>query len=168
MARLVTNDFDFNGQARLLNLPDPTAPQHAATRQWVDDNNEAREFGSVFDSGGSFALYQANPIILTTYIPSGSLGVVRDVQICASAPYKIWIRDVLWETEQGVGSSSVTLRTASGGLGTALTNALATTTANATSRKSFGVRYVDPLGQMWLRFTDGAVRGNLTMIVVRG
>jgi hypothetical protein len=36
MPRQVLSDLDFAGVARVTNLPDPTAPQHAATRAYVD------------------------------------------------------------------------------------------------------------------------------------
>jgi hypothetical protein len=36
MARPVGNDLDFQSVSRILNLPDPTLPQHAATRAYVD------------------------------------------------------------------------------------------------------------------------------------
>src|SRR5215218_7068057 len=36
MARLIGVDLDFNSVARLLNLPDPSAAQHAATKAYVD------------------------------------------------------------------------------------------------------------------------------------
>ncbi|MFN4328287.1 MAG: hypothetical protein ACK4FF_05370 [Limnobacter sp.] len=36
MARQQLSDLDFNNQARPINLPDPTAPQHAATKAYVD------------------------------------------------------------------------------------------------------------------------------------
>ncbi len=36
MSRQVLTDLDFNNVARLLNLPDPTLAQHAATKAYVD------------------------------------------------------------------------------------------------------------------------------------
>ncbi len=36
MARLVRTDFDFGGVARILELPDPTLPQHPATKAYAD------------------------------------------------------------------------------------------------------------------------------------
>jgi len=36
MSRQVLTDLDFNNVAKLLNLPDPTAAQHAATKAYVD------------------------------------------------------------------------------------------------------------------------------------
>lgn len=36
MSRQVLTDLDFNSVAKLLNLPDPTAAQHAATKAYVD------------------------------------------------------------------------------------------------------------------------------------
>jgi hypothetical protein len=36
MAKLVGSDLDFNSAARIVNLPDPTAAQHAATKAYVD------------------------------------------------------------------------------------------------------------------------------------
>lgn len=36
MAKQVLTDLDLNNAARLVNLPDPTLPQHAATKAYVD------------------------------------------------------------------------------------------------------------------------------------
>ncbi|MGD9545052.1 MAG: hypothetical protein AB7F41_14560 [Methylocystis sp.] len=36
MSKQVLTDLDFNSVAKLLNLPDPTAAQHAATKAYVD------------------------------------------------------------------------------------------------------------------------------------
>ncbi len=36
MARQVLSDLDFNSAAKILNLPDPTAAQHPATKGYVD------------------------------------------------------------------------------------------------------------------------------------
>lgn len=40
MARPIHTDLDFGGFSRILNLPDPTAAAHAATKQYVDANIE--------------------------------------------------------------------------------------------------------------------------------
>lgn len=36
MSKAVRTDLDFNGDTRILNLPDPTLAQHAATKAYVD------------------------------------------------------------------------------------------------------------------------------------
>ena len=36
MSKQILSDLDFNNAARLLNLPDPTLPQHASTKAYVD------------------------------------------------------------------------------------------------------------------------------------
>jgi hypothetical protein len=36
MAKTILSDLDFNSAAKILNLPDPTAAQHAATKAYVD------------------------------------------------------------------------------------------------------------------------------------
>ncbi len=44
MAKQVLSDHDFNNVARIVNLPDPTAPQHAATKAYVDAGREGLNF----------------------------------------------------------------------------------------------------------------------------
>jgi hypothetical protein len=36
MSQLIASDLDFNSSARILNLPDPSAAQHPATKAYVD------------------------------------------------------------------------------------------------------------------------------------
>ena len=40
MSRLILSDLDMSSVARLINLPDPTLAQHAATKAYVDVNIE--------------------------------------------------------------------------------------------------------------------------------
>lgn len=168
MARIITSNLDFGGLARCVNLPDPIDPQEPATRAWATATlapipvmPDHVQGSTIVDS----LTWISVPVFLKAEIIAGAAGA-GDVQMMVASPYKIRVWDVWVKTKTAQGSSSVTLRSAAGGIGTAYTSALSTA-AIGTSRDSTADYFqISVNATIYARFTNRAVACSICMIGV--
>jgi hypothetical protein len=168
MSKLISSHLDFGGSARCVSLADPVDPQDAVTRAWatatlVPNPAMPEHVGGalIVDSLTWISL----PIFLKADIGAGAAGA-GDVQLMVASPFKMRIWDVWVKTKTAQSGSSVTLRSAAGGIGTAYTSALSTA-AIGTSRDSTADYFQISLGAtIYARFTNRAAAVAICMLGV--
>jgi hypothetical protein len=168
---IVLAHVDFNSVARAINLEDPVDPQDAVTRAWALANLAANplDLDQVATSGYSFNGSQTLadiPLMIRANCSAGAAGG-GDVTVILSSPLKIRVWDVWTKTTTAIASSSVTLRSSSGGLGTALSSAMSTG-AVGTTRDTLGNSgdyfQVAAGASLFARFTNRAVACTICML----
>lgn len=105
--------------------------------------------------------------VLRVSFVAGTPGTADDVAIVASAPYGFRILDAWADVSTGIGASTVQLRSATGGGGTALSSALASATVSTARTSSGSSHAVASGGTVFLRRTDRGVAGEVFMLVCR-
>lgn len=115
-------------------------------------------------------LGQASPFVISLAFAAGGGGAADDVAVLAAnlLPFQVRVIDAWLNTIVAVGGATGTLRTASGGGGTALSGAMSAAGANATSRSSLGAtQTVAANGTIFLRRSDSGFSGEVYLLVTR-
>jgi hypothetical protein len=108
------------------------------------------------------------PFIVTQPLTGGVTGTADDVTIYnADAPFDMRILDVWAVLSAGVLASTVQLRSASGGGGSALSSAIPSTTSGTSRNNDTATRQVAGSGSLFIRRSDRAVAGRILILAVR-
>ena len=113
---------------------------------------------------------QASPFVISLAFAAGGGGAADDVAVLAAnlLAFQVRVIDAWLNTITAVGGATGTLRTASGGGGTALSSAMSAAGANATSRSSLGAtQTVAAAGTIFLRRSDSGFSGEVFALVTR-
>jgi hypothetical protein len=107
-------------------------------------------------------------ITIYTSFAAGAGGSADDVSIFTSnAPFNFRILEVIVYTTTAVASSTVTLRSATGGLGSALSSAISTTVAGQTSNNNTATTTVASASSLIVRRSDSGVAGEVVIFAVK-
>lgn len=109
------------------------------------------------------------PFVLPVVLTAGTPGTADDVTVfAANAPYGLQIVDVWATVTTGISSKTVTLRSASGGGGSALSAALDFGTSSTRVRDSLGsAPSVAKGGSLYVRRSDRGVAGTVFVLVLK-
>lgn len=108
------------------------------------------------------------PFIIYVSFAAGTPGTADDVTVFSStAPFNFRILESWLVTGTAIGSSTVQARTATGGLGSALSTAMSSTVAGKTSDNSTATVTVASGGSVFLRRSDRGVAGEFFAMCVR-
>ncbi len=111
---------------------------------------------------------EAVPFVQRFTYTAGTPGTADDVTLISSATYGFRIIDAWTMTVTHVSGSSVRLRSAAGGGGTALSSSMSTNAADNMARNDFGATTTVAAGTpVFLRRTDRGVSGEVCLLVVR-
>jgi hypothetical protein len=110
----------------------------------------------------------ATTITIYASFAAGAGGAADDVSIFTSnAPFNFRITEVIVYTTTAVSLSTVTLRSATGGLGSALSSAISTTTTGQTSNNNTATTTVASASSLIIRRSDSGVAGEVVIFAVK-
>jgi hypothetical protein len=110
----------------------------------------------------------AVPFVIRVPFSAAAAGSADDVTIYnAAAPFSFRITDCHVKISTAIGGSTVTLRSASGGAGSALSSALSSAATGTARNNDSDSRAVATNGSLFLRRSDRGVAGEITINCVR-
>ncbi len=126
-----------------------------------DESIEADQVAPV-DANG-FAV----PLVLRKAYPAATAGTADDVTVLLAAPFDFLLLDVWVRTSTAIGGSTVTLRSATGGGGTALTTDIDTAALGVTRNNANQPHSVAAGSNLYLRRSDRGVAGAVVILAYR-
>jgi hypothetical protein len=131
------------------------------TEVGIDDN--AVTPAMVAPEGSSMSV----PVLFRVPFTAGVAGTADDVTVTLSAPFAFTVADAWVKVTTAIGGSTLTLRSASGGLGSALSSAMSSASAATVRNNDTEDRTVAANGSVYLRRSDRGVAGVLYVQVVK-
>ena len=115
------------------------------------------------------AINRASPFVVYRSFTAGGGGAADDVTIvhAGNITYPIRVLDAWLHTLTAVGGSSAVVRTATGGVGTAMTSALASAVTGVTRNNDATTRNAIATDGLFLRRSDSGTAGDITLLCVR-
>ena len=108
------------------------------------------------------------PFLITQPLTAGVAGTADDVTIySANAPFDFRIVDVWLLVSAAIGGSTVQLRSATGGGGSALSSALSSAATGTVRNNDTATRQVASGGSLFVRRSDRAVAGRILITALR-
>lgn len=108
------------------------------------------------------------PFLIRNVFAAGAAGTADDVTIYnGNAPFAFRIVDCWVQVATAIVATTVQLRTASGGGGTALSSALSTALTGTVSNNDTASRSVASAGSVFLRRSDRGVAGTILILALR-
>lgn len=118
--------------------------------------------GVAADTNGLAAVFQLRKVFA-----AGVTGAADDVTVLASAPFAFDILDAFVIVDDAKTSETVTLRTATGGGGSALTSALSVNATGRVRDASTALASVSAAGALYLRRSDRDCGGVLVLVCAK-
>lgn len=109
----------------------------------------------------------AVPLVLRTTYAAGAAGTADDVTVLLSAPFSFLILDAWARTSTAIAASTVTLRSATGGGGSALTSDLSTAALGVDRNNANQPHTVAAGSNLYLRRSDRGVSGAIHILAYR-